>query len=261
MPLLIGVNRDEGNAFLAGLPGTVAGYSAAIDAHLRHYAPQVLRSTRLRRTACNEGEFSRMLTEIGFASTARFAAGRWRDRSRGAAPAYLYQFTRVPLGNPLGAFHAVEIPYVFGTSGVFKLLLPVSTGSGSVALSEAMMGYWTRFAATGDPNGAGRSRSAGPPYEPATDLHLRAGSTDRRRVGSVQAGLRSRRPGARGRSSRAGRRLRRRRPGRCSAARDQAQPVAFVLLGRKREGRVLVGDQQEGVGEHPQPSSGSRPRR
>ena len=33
-----------------------------------------------------------------------------------------------------------------------------------------MQGYWTRFAASGDPNGGGAT--AWPPYETATDRHL-----------------------------------------------------------------------------------------
>src|SRR5262249_52483934 len=50
-----------------------------------------------------------------------------------------------------GAYHTLEGFYAFGT-------LP-ARGDAAVtpeewALSEAMMGYWTRFIATGDPNGA-----------------------------------------------------------------------------------------------------------
>ncbi len=66
-----------------------------------------------------DAALSRMLTEIGFASTARFAA---RSMSRTDSPTYLYQFTSVPLDNPLGAFHAVEIPYVFGNADLFSTL-------------------------------------------------------------------------------------------------------------------------------------------
>ena len=86
---------------------------------------------------------------------------------------YLYEFTRVPFDNPLGAFHAVEIPYVFGTLGLFDrlgLVQPVDR-----ELSMRMMTYWTRFAATGDPNGEGEA--LWPEYREATDLHLELGDT------------------------------------------------------------------------------------
>ncbi len=37
------------------------------------------------------------------------------------------------------------------------------------------MGYWTRFAATGDPNGGGAAQW--PAYEAAADQHLELGDT------------------------------------------------------------------------------------
>jgi para-nitrobenzyl esterase len=40
-------------------------------------------------------------------------------------------------------------------------------------LSEAIMGYWTRFAATGDPNGEGAPEW--PIYEATSDQHLELG--------------------------------------------------------------------------------------
>jgi carboxylesterase type B len=47
----------------------------------------------------------------------------------------------------LGASHASEISHVFGD--------PVRPTADDTTVSEAMNGYWARFAATGDPNGAG----------------------------------------------------------------------------------------------------------
>lgn len=66
---------------------------------------------------------------------------------------WLYSFSWVsPPAEYLGygAFHAAEIPYVFHN-------LPSASGYGAAddELARAMVGYWTRFAATGDPNGEG----------------------------------------------------------------------------------------------------------
>jgi carboxylesterase type B len=68
------------------------------------------------------------------------------------------------------AFHGSERFFVLGkltTAGSF-------TGTGSftptpaeVGLSDEIMGYWARFAATGDPNGG--DASPWPRYDPATD--------------------------------------------------------------------------------------------
>ena len=62
---------------------------------------------------------------------------------------------RVPpteMGAQLGAYHGSELPYVFGnleTSQVYNQT--------DLDLSKAIMGYWTRFAKTGNPNGGGQT--------------------------------------------------------------------------------------------------------
>lgn len=67
---------------------------------------------------------------------------------------------------PLGAGHGFDLFYVLR-------LFPFSWWTPSdreVALSDAMMGYWTRFAKTGDPNGGAAPPWA--PYDPAVDSFL-----------------------------------------------------------------------------------------
>jgi len=64
--------------------------------------------------------------------------------------ARMYYFTRVrddDGGRKVGAFHGAEYAYAFGTHDAYML-----TNDIDLALTETMMGYWTRFAATGDPN-------------------------------------------------------------------------------------------------------------
>jgi len=51
---------------------------------------------------------------------------------------------------PLGAAHSTELQYVFGK--VPLLDITPSFKPDQAALSAQMMGYWTRFAATGNPN-------------------------------------------------------------------------------------------------------------
>jgi para-nitrobenzyl esterase len=77
--------------------------------------------------------------------------------SRLGARAFLYRFDRSVPGKgeqKLGAFHALELPFVFNTfSSRSWRWLPV-TGADR-KLSAVMESYWTNFARAGDPNGAG----------------------------------------------------------------------------------------------------------
>jgi para-nitrobenzyl esterase len=118
------------------------------------------------RSGCAEGAVARsvtasdqierqslqLFTEVLFTCPTRIAA-----RSTAAVagqPVYLYYFTRVyPGGEQLGAYHSMEISYAFGNRVSWLPWEPVDD-----RLSDAMMGYWTRFAATGDPNGGGAPR-------------------------------------------------------------------------------------------------------
>jgi para-nitrobenzyl esterase len=74
-------------------------------------------------------------------------------------PAYQFEFARVPAGREaLGATHASELAYVFGTFDrvPFPATGPASSGATSVdkQVSEEMQQYWTNFAKGGDPNGS-----------------------------------------------------------------------------------------------------------
>ena len=71
--------------------------------------------------------------------------------------AFVYRFDRSVPGkgeSELGAFHSLELPYVFGTfqARTFSWLPFTSTDH---KLSQIIQTYWTNFAKFGDPNGQG----------------------------------------------------------------------------------------------------------
>jgi para-nitrobenzyl esterase len=85
-----------------------------------------------------------------------------RQQAAAGQPAYLYFFrhsTPAERDRDLAAFHASELPYVFGQVGPNAVLGPnwprpplTSTES---QLSQAMMGYWTSFVREGMPKAPG----------------------------------------------------------------------------------------------------------
>jgi para-nitrobenzyl esterase len=78
-----------------------------------------------------------------------------RKAALGKAPAYAYYFDwRSPARDgKLGAFHTLEIPFVFENVDVGRSM----TGSGQdrYALSDKMSGAWVAFARSGNPNHSG----------------------------------------------------------------------------------------------------------
>jgi len=68
------------------------------------------------------------------------------------------------------AFHASELYFVFGNVQTANDPAPYTPTAAELALAETMMGYWSRFAATGDPNGAGATQW--PRYDSSTDAML-----------------------------------------------------------------------------------------
>jgi para-nitrobenzyl esterase len=70
-------------------------------------------------------------------------------------PAYLYMFDHgYPAMDAAGlhAFHASELPYLFGTIDNTPPLWPkIPTAPAETALSDAMLDYWTSFAKAGKP--------------------------------------------------------------------------------------------------------------
>lgn len=170
VPLVAGSNADEGTLWARNFRGvTLERYQMILRALFRGRARE---AQAVYPATDDASAAAAVVTALGdtFVAGARHGV---RGSARTQPRTYLYHFTRATdrleaMG--LGCCHACEIPYVFGN-------LAPAMGHGAVdeALSEQMMGYWTRFAATGDPNGGGAPEW--PAYTEETDPHLVLGET------------------------------------------------------------------------------------
>jgi para-nitrobenzyl esterase len=144
-PVLIGTNSDEGALFVRG-GVTASGYEQAIRDGYGEHADAILK-VNPHSTDAEALQASRNI----FRDSA-FAWQTWvwakLQTTKGKNPAYVYYFDHRTPQSPNGASHADEIPYVFRT------LAPAARAE-DTAMSELVSSYWTNFAKTGNPNGAG----------------------------------------------------------------------------------------------------------
>jgi len=156
VPVLTGTTRDEARLFVALYPGhpftedhyqellrTAFGDKAPIVAakypSAKHGGPGMAFADAMtdRVWSCPEADAQRSLR----ARTRTFAY-EFADRD---APALI----PAPPGMRMGASHGAELSYLSDLVGV-----PVELKPAQQKLAAQMIQYWTRFARTGDPNGA-----------------------------------------------------------------------------------------------------------
>jgi para-nitrobenzyl esterase len=157
IPLMAGWNRDEGSyqGFFATERASKENYDAKIRLRFGEVAPEALK-------LFPGGSDEEMKSSAGLLGTADFTAfGTWKwiemQLQTGEAPVYRYEFDQVPPPSEKHeaeaglAYHSAEIEYVFGTLDWKK----ISWQPEDYKLSDQMGTYWTNFAKTGNPNGAG----------------------------------------------------------------------------------------------------------
>ena len=170
VPLIVGMNGNEGSMFSRGLRITDV---AAFEAHVRSVYPEQADAGLALYAATDDdavpAAVDHLIHDMYFAGPVRLHA---RTHAQKSSPAWLYHFTHVPPtagGERMGSHHASELGYVFGN---------LSNGDYTDVdhrISDTMMGYWVQFAATGNPNTAGQP--AWPTYTPDTDEYLEIGET------------------------------------------------------------------------------------
>jgi para-nitrobenzyl esterase len=154
VPTIIGWNRDERAGTLSKDMTTEKWRAFAAD----HYGKE---SEQFLAAFPGNSDDEAKRSADAYTTAGFIALGAWTwveaQANTGQSPVYRYRFDRPASPSemhPEGkyAFHSDELEYVFGTLEVRR---------GAVwqpedrRLSQQIVGYWTNFARTGDPNGDG----------------------------------------------------------------------------------------------------------
>ncbi|OGS58124.1 MAG: hypothetical protein A3J40_08995 [Erythrobacter sp. RIFCSPHIGHO2_12_FULL_63_10] len=156
--LLVGANASEGTFFLDAASVTVDNFDAVLG---RTYPSLLLWAVG---ASPGKTDTDARKAAVSIDTDMRFRWGMWawaRHASRsGKGRVYFYRFARQAAyraGHPyfgLGPTHGAELPYVFGDLD----RRAATWTSGDQELASMVQQYWTNFAKSGDPNGAGLPR-------------------------------------------------------------------------------------------------------
>lgn len=167
VPVIVGFNSDEGSGLsdyysVPTPPATPDAYTAAVKANFDPFTDEFLRAYPATDPvaavfdAYRDAEYGSRMEAW---ASSMFTVGK---------PAYLYYFSKTPPGGDrvrgmpnstatrrVGAHHAAEIPYIFGSLDRNTMSSDPPTEKDR-KLSDTISDYWVSFATTGDPNGEGR---------------------------------------------------------------------------------------------------------
>ena len=155
VPLLLGTNRDEGNLFV---PDTASGQ------HLERLLEPLVGPERAmpiaRGYSASAAGQAELLTDTVFWLPALQLA----ERQLPHAPVWMYRFDWcAPSGQPIpGAFHALELGFVWNALDLPTAQLFFGQGQPPQALADAMHGAWLHFARHHAPAATGLPQW--PPY-------------------------------------------------------------------------------------------------
>lgn len=153
--LLIGTNATEGTFFLDPASVTVGNFEAVLG---RTYPPLLLWAVG---ASPGKTDADARMAAVSTDTDMRFRWGMWawarHALKNGKRRVFFYRFTQQPtyqVGHPffgLGPTHGAELPFVFGDLD----RRAANWTSRDHQLAATVQQYWTNFAKSGDPNGAG----------------------------------------------------------------------------------------------------------
>ena len=176
VPLMLGVTRDETTILLGMLGGDIDAMWKMGEVELNERLAAYLSTTQEETTAIVATYRARWPAARPADLFFRITSDRMmrlpsilqaeRKAAQSGAPAYLYLFSweSPAFGPGMGAHHGAELNFVFDT--VTEQAERIGIGEDRRQLADAMLGAWSRFAHTGDPNHSGL-----PEWEPYSTAH------------------------------------------------------------------------------------------
>jgi para-nitrobenzyl esterase len=176
IPLLVGSNRDEAKLFTVRREAETSVDEEQVLSLVRGLMPRAARGNaeriieayRTARASWTSTEPADLLNAIASDRSYRIpsillAEAQGLNQSR--TYKYLFTWESPAMGGRLGACHALELPFVFGTLDAPTIDRFAGAGPEAEALSRRVMDAWIAFARCGDPSHPGLP--AWPAYLPA----------------------------------------------------------------------------------------------
>jgi para-nitrobenzyl esterase len=152
IPVMTGTTRDEWNLFTIA----AANIKSLDEAGLRRLTARMVGEDQVDAVlaAYTSGTPFERWNQINTDRTFFLPATRLLDAQAKYAPVYAYRFDwpSPAFGGALGACHALELGFTFGTMRMKAAAPFFGSGEEAEALSDAMMDAWIAFAKTGKPS-------------------------------------------------------------------------------------------------------------
>jgi len=166
VPLLLGSNQQEAVGIITtddpSIPLDANGYMAAVHAE---FDPVMAGAGDQVLSLYPAGAYDTPMYALIDVDTDYLMTCETRNLARAASgpqrPAvwrylFTHRYENNTFLNSLRSFHTAELPFVFGNmSAIYYTGTPYTPTAAELQFANELEGYWARFAATGDPNGAG----------------------------------------------------------------------------------------------------------
>jgi para-nitrobenzyl esterase len=168
VPLLVGINEDEATTLVpvAQRPQTAAAYEALVRSRVGALTPLVLQQYPAAAYDPLWRAWTAINSDVAFICPAARAA---REHAARGNPVYAYYLTQsLPTQPELGAFHALDIPFLFTDMAQYSPALR--------ELAQTMKALWIAFATDGRPAAPGVPAWPAHPADRQLGMELRAGA-------------------------------------------------------------------------------------